>query len=63
MAALARWGVWKRAGMTGEICGLDLAEALQSIPDEVDLSFVTRLFAVAEPSFIRAIHAKSSESA
>lgn len=59
MAALGRWGVWKRAGMQGEISGLDLGEALQSIPDDLDRLFVVRLFAFAEAAFIRAVHAQA----
>jgi hypothetical protein len=53
-AALDRWGLWHRAGMSGQITGIDMGEALAGIPQGSDRDFAQRLFAAAETSFCNA---------
>ena len=52
--AIGRWGVWKRAGMSGHIVGLDIREALQSMPGGLDIDFARRLLLIAERFFVPA---------
>jgi hypothetical protein len=53
-AALDRWGIWQRAGVTGAIAGMDLAHAMYGAPPECDQSLCERLFVVAEAAFCAA---------
>jgi hypothetical protein len=46
--------VWKRAGMNGHVVGLDLAEAMTSLPPTLDLGLARRLFLIAERTFVPA---------
>jgi hypothetical protein len=52
LAILERPGVWKRAGMSGMLSGLDLAEALASLPDGLDRELAKRLLMAAETPFL-----------
>jgi hypothetical protein len=58
---LDRHGVWKRAGLYGLITGLDLAEALASLPDGLDRDFARRLLIAAESGFVPAYVKKTAE--
>jgi hypothetical protein len=62
-AALDRWGLWKRAGMSGAIAGIDMSEAMQMIPPCCDREFARRLFVVAESAFCGAAIRVSETSA
>lgn len=53
--ALDRWGVWRRAGMAGAIVGMDIAEAMQAMPQQCDPCFAKRLLVVAESAFCAAV--------
>jgi hypothetical protein len=44
--------------MSGVICGLDLGEAMQTLPSGLDPDFARRLFVVAECSLVAAVHAR-----
>lgn len=55
VAILDRYGIWKRAGMDGMLCGLDVNEALASLPDELDRGFAARLLAIAEIHYIASL--------
>lgn len=61
---IQRYGVWKRAGLSGLMSGLDLAEACASLPD-CDRAFAMRLFVIAESALINAASAliKTKEAA
>lgn len=63
MGSLSRWGIWKRAGMSALVVGLDLAEAMASVPAEIDTTFVRRLFVIAESAYVPAAlrHAKDTK--
>ncbi len=50
--ALDRLGLWRRAGMSAIIVGLDLVEALASLPAGLDRDFARRLFLAAETPFV-----------
>ena len=52
--AIGRSGVWKRAGMSGHIVGLDMREALGSMPGGLDMDFARRLLLIAERFFVPA---------
>lgn len=52
MRVLRRPGVWKHAGMSGALSGLDLAEALVSLPEECDREFARRLLIAGEAGFL-----------
>lgn len=55
LSVLGRWGIWKRAGMSAAVAGLDLAEAMRSLPPcGLDRDFARRLFVIAEAFFIPA---------
>lgn len=41
--------------MGGEICGLDMAQALASIASDLDPDFARALFAAAEIAFVAAL--------
>jgi hypothetical protein len=49
-----RPGVWKRAGMSGALVGLDLAEAMTSLPEGLDRDRARSLLIAAEPSYLAA---------
>jgi hypothetical protein len=51
-AALDRPGVWLRAGMDGAVTGLDMAQALASVPQDIDLDVTRQLFMAAEIAFV-----------
>lgn len=55
LEAIDRYGVWKRAGFGGQIYGLDLPEAMASVPVGLDRDFVQRLFLCAEPGYLAGI--------
>jgi hypothetical protein len=64
LAALDRPGVWRFASFTGALIGLDLAEAIASLPDGIDRERARALFTTAETAFVRAFHKrKESEHA
>lgn len=63
LAALARPGLWRRAGMGGEIVGLDLTEAMASLPAGLDREFCRRLFVIAETEFLRALPREDDQAA
>lgn len=54
LAALDRIGVWRRAGMAGTLTGLDLVEAMASLPAGMDADFARRLLLAAEAPFVAA---------
>jgi len=53
-AVLDRWGVWRRAGMSGAIVGLDMSEALTGLDAACDRALACRLLIVAEAAFCAA---------
>lgn len=53
-SALDRPGLWIRSGVDGILTGLDMAQALVSVPTDLDLEFVRHLFVVAELGFVSA---------
>ena len=64
LAVLARPGVWRFAAFTGALIGLDLAEAMASLPDSIDRERGRALFVAAETAFVQALHKrKESEHA
>jgi hypothetical protein len=64
LAALDRPGVWRFAAFTGALIGLDLAEAMASLPQGIDRERARALFIAAEIAFVRAFHKrKDSEHA
>jgi len=56
--ALDRPGVWHRAGMGGQVSGLDIGEALASLSEYCDRDFARGLLIVAESHFLVAFAAK-----
>jgi hypothetical protein len=54
LAALDRPGVWKFAAFSGALIGLDLAEAMASLPGGIDRERARALFIVAEIAFVQA---------
>jgi hypothetical protein len=52
-AIMTRHGVWKRAGLSGMVSGLDLAEACAALP-RCDRAFAIRLFIIAERAWVNA---------
>lgn len=54
MDALDRPGVWKRAGMGGDVVGLDIVEAMSSLPRGCDTELARSLFIAAEAPFLMA---------
>ena len=52
--AIDRIGVWKRAGMSGQVVGLDLAEALAGLPRGLDRQLCRRLLVIAEEFYLAA---------
>ncbi|MGD9924427.1 MAG: hypothetical protein AB7V13_23735 [Pseudorhodoplanes sp.] len=54
LAVLDRPGAWRWAGMSGVLAGLDLAQALASLPAGCDLDFACRLLIEAEVHFVAA---------
>lgn len=48
--------------MSGAITGLDMSEALASLPAECDRDFARRLFIIAELHFVIAINKKLEET-
>jgi hypothetical protein len=64
LAVLARPGVWRFASFSGALIGLDLAEAMASMPAGVDRERARALFMAAEAAFVRAFQQrKDSEHA
>jgi hypothetical protein len=64
LAALDRPGVWRFASFTGALIGLDLAEAIASLPDGIDRERTRALLISAETAFVRAFQKrKDSEHA
>lgn len=53
--ALNRAGVWKRAGLTGLVSGLDLREALASLPAGCDRGLAKRLLIIGEAAYLGAV--------
>jgi hypothetical protein len=56
LAVLDRAGVWRFAAFTGALTGLDLAEAMASLPDGIDRERARALLIAAEVAFMRAFH-------
>ena len=56
LAALDRPGVWRFAAFTGALIGLDLTEAMASLPQSIDRERARALFMAAEVAFVRAVH-------
>ena len=54
LAALDRPGVWRFAAFTGALIGLDLAQAMASMPCGLDRERARALFIAAEAAFVRA---------
>lgn len=54
MAAVMRPGAWKRAGMSAALMGLDLSEAMASLPGGLDRNLARRLLIVAEAAYLPA---------
>jgi hypothetical protein len=54
LEAIGHAGVWKRAGMSGHIIGLDMRDALASLPRGLDVDFAKRLLLIAERFFVPA---------
>jgi len=50
-----RPGVWKRAGMEGAPSGLDLTEAMASLPRGLDRDVARALLIAAEAAFLAAL--------
>jgi len=57
-----RAGVWLRAGMTGLVTGLDLAQALVSLPADADREFSRELLIAAEAAFVSAVLRRAEET-
>jgi hypothetical protein len=57
-----RPGLWKRAGLNGEICGLDYAGALALIPEGCDRAKLPRLLMAAEAGLVTAAAAQRDKS-
>jgi hypothetical protein len=53
-ATLDRWGIWRRAGMSGSIVGIDTEEAMRELPPQCDRAFALRLLVAAEAPFCAA---------
>jgi hypothetical protein len=53
LAVLDRPGVWRFAAFTGALIGLDLAEAMASLPDGIDRERARALFIAAEAAFLQ----------
>lgn len=51
-ATLDRVGVWRYAGMSGILAGLDITEAMASVPADCDPEKTRRLFVSAERAFV-----------
>jgi hypothetical protein len=49
-----RPGIWRRGGLEGMVCGLDLGEAMTSLPP-CDREFARELFISAESAFVAAL--------
>jgi hypothetical protein len=56
LAALDRPGVWRFASFTGALIGLDMAEAMASLPQGIDRERARAQFTAAETAFVRAFH-------
>ena len=54
LAALDRPGVWRFAAFSGALIGLDLSEAMASLPGGIDRERARALLIVAEVAFVRA---------
>jgi hypothetical protein len=64
LAALDRSGVWRFAAFSGALTGLDLNEAMASLPHGIDRERARALMIVAETAFVRSYHKrKNSEHA
>lgn len=56
MAALQRPGVWRFAGMSGIRMGVDLAEAMASLPNAIDRELARELLIAAEVPWLAAAY-------
>lgn len=54
LASINRPGVWIFNAWSGALIGLQLSEAMASLPDETDRRFARELFQVAEIAFVKA---------
>jgi hypothetical protein len=61
-ALLDRPGIWRRAGMSGSIAGMDIAEARATLPAELANEFAIRLLVAAERNFVIAYCATKNET-
>lgn len=52
LAILKRYGVWRRVGMDGEISGIDISEAIASLPADCDAELSRRLLIEAEAGYM-----------
>jgi hypothetical protein len=62
LAVLDRPGVWRFASFTGAVIGLDLVEAMASLPDSIDRERARTLFIAAEIAFVRAFREASTSA-
>jgi hypothetical protein len=62
LAALDRPGVWRFAAFSGALTGLDLIEAMASLPAEIDRERARALFTTAETAFVRAVREASTSA-
>ncbi|MFN3656830.1 MAG: hypothetical protein ACK4UO_06220 [Pseudolabrys sp.] len=61
LGVLGRAGVWLRAGLEGVPVGLQLREALASLPGGLDRDLCRRLLIIAEPAFLAALYRKRKD--
>jgi hypothetical protein len=54
LAVLDRPGVWRFASFTGALIGLDLAEAMASLPAGIDRERARAQLIASETAFVRA---------
>jgi hypothetical protein len=59
---IGRIGIWKRAGMSAHVVGLDLAEAMAGLPRGLDRQLCRRLFIIAEAFFLPAWWKRAEEA-
>lgn len=47
-----RYGVWRRAGVDGLLSGIDMTEAVASLPKGCDVEFARALLMAAEAGYM-----------
>ena len=58
---MERPGIWQRAGMTGVVVGLDMANALAGRPDDLALPVCISLLTRAETATVAAAMEREAE--